>query len=96
MSISKEEVMHVARLARVGLTETDVERLTRQLSDILENFTALQKVDTSGIPPTAQSIPLQNIMKPDDICSSLTPDQVLANAPVRESDFFKIKPVLED
>ncbi len=96
MSISREEVLHVARLARVGLTDADVDRLTEQLSNILENFTALQRVDTTGIPPTAQSIPLQNVMKPDEVCPSLTPDQVLANAPLREDDFFRIKPVLED
>ncbi len=96
MSISREEVLHVARLARVGLTDADVDRLTEQLSNILENFTALQRVDTTGIPPTAQSIPLQNVMKPDEVCPSLTPDQVLANAPLREDDFFRIQPVLED
>ncbi len=96
MSISKEEVLHVARLARVGLTEADVDRLTEQLSNILENFTALQKVDTTGVPPTAQSIPLQNVMKPDEVCPSMSPEQVLSNAPVRQDDFFRIKPVLED
>ncbi len=96
MSISREEVLHVARLARVGLTEDDVTKFTEQLSDILENFAILRQVDTSDVPPTTQAIPLQNVMKPDEPCPSLPPDKVLANAPEREEGFFRIKPVLKD
>ena len=96
MSISKEEVLHVARLARVGLTEDDVTRFTEQLSNILENFAALQKVDTTDVPPTSQAIPLVNVMKPDVARPSLEPGEVLKNAPQREGDFFRIKQVLED
>lgn len=95
MKISREEVLHIARLARVGLAEEEVERLTQQLSNILENFAALQQVDTTNVPPTAQPIPLQNVMKPDEICPSLPQDTVLANAPQKEGDFFRIKIVLE-
>ncbi|MFH0846639.1 MAG: Asp-tRNA(Asn)/Glu-tRNA(Gln) amidotransferase subunit GatC [Chloroflexota bacterium] len=96
MSISREEVLHIARLARVGLTEEDVAKLTEQLSNILENFAALQKVETGDVPPTAQAIPLQNVMKPDEPRLSMSPGEVLSNAPEREGDFFRIKPVLED
>ena len=96
MSISRDEVLHVTRLARVGLTEDDVAKFTEQLSDILENFAILRQVDTSDIPPTAQAIPLQNVMKPDEPHPSLPPGEVLANAPQKEEGFFRIKPVLED
>jgi len=94
MSISKEEVLHVARLARVGLNEADVIKFTEQLSNILENFTALQKVDTTDVPPTAQAIPLINVMKPDEARPSLEPGEVLKNAPQREGGYFRIKQVL--
>jgi aspartyl-tRNA(Asn)/glutamyl-tRNA(Gln) amidotransferase subunit C len=96
MKLSREEVLHIAALAKVGVTEADVENLRDQLSNILENFTALQKLDTSGVQPTAQSIALKNVIKNDDIKSSMSQDDVLANAPQREGEFFKIKIVLED
>ncbi|MFB0559066.1 MAG: aspartyl/glutamyl-tRNA amidotransferase subunit C, partial [Dehalococcoidales bacterium] len=59
------------------------------------NFEVLQQVDTTGIPPTAQSIALQNVMKDDEGAASLPPDQILANAPKRDGDFFKVRAVLE-
>ena len=95
MKLSREEVLHIALLARLGLTETEVNRLSEQLSNILENFEVLQQVDTSGVPPTAQSIPLQNVVKEDKVTPCLPQDQVLANAPRRDGDFFKVKAVLE-
>jgi len=95
MKLSREEVLHIALLARLGLTETDVDRLRQQLSNILESFEILQQVDTSGIPPTAQSIPLQNVMKRDEATPSLPRSQILANAPRKEGDFFRVRAVLE-
>jgi aspartyl-tRNA(Asn)/glutamyl-tRNA(Gln) amidotransferase subunit C len=96
MKLSREEVLHIAALAKVGVTDADVEKFKEQLSNILENFTALQKLDTSGVDPTAQSIALQNVIKNDDVITSMSKEDVLANAPLREGDFFKIKIVLED
>ena len=95
MKLSREEVLHIALLARVGLTETEVDKLREPLSDILENFEALQKVDTSGVPPTAQSIALQNVMRGDEVAPSLSQSQVLTNAPQKEENFFKVRAVLE-
>ena len=95
MKLSREEVLHIALLARLGLTETEVNRLSEQLSNILENFEALQQVDPSGIPPTAQSIPLQNVVSEDKVIPCLPQDQILANAPRRDGDFFRVKVVLE-
>ena len=95
MKLSREEVLHIARLARLWVTEDDIDRFREQLSNILENFEVLQQVDTSDVPPTAQPIPLQNVMKPDEAAPSLPPSDILANAPRREEDFFRVRPVLE-
>ena len=95
MKINREEVLHIARLARLGLTETEVNRLSEQLSNILENFEVLQKVDTTNIPPTAQPNMLQNVLKEDKVKSSLAQNEVLANAPRKDGDFFRVRAVLE-
>ncbi len=95
MKLSREEILHIALLARLGLTKTEVNRLSEQLSNILENFAVLQQVDTSGIPPTAQSIPLQNVVKEDKVTPCLLQSQALANAPRKDGNFFRVKAVLE-
>ena len=95
MKLSRQEVLHIALLARLGLNETEVDKLSQQLSDILDNFEILQQVDTADIPPTAQSIDLQNVVSNDEVTPSLPQDQVLANAPRKEENFIKVHPVLE-
>ncbi len=95
MKLSREEVLHIALLARLGLTEAEVDKLREQLSNILENFEVLQEVDTSGITPTAQSIALQNVVSADEVADSLPPSQVLANAPRKDGGFFRVRAVLE-
>ena len=95
MKLSREEVLHIALLARLGLTEADVDKFREQLSNILENFEVLQPVDTSGIPPTTQSIALQNVVSDDEVAPSLPQSQVLANAPQKEENFFRVRAVLE-
>jgi aspartyl-tRNA(Asn)/glutamyl-tRNA(Gln) amidotransferase subunit C len=96
MKLSREEVLHIAALAKVGVTEADVEKMQEQLSNILENFEVLKKVDTTDVPPTAQSIALQNVIMADEVRPSLPQEDVLANAPQREGEFFKVKVVLEE
>ncbi len=95
MKLSREEVLQIARLARLGLTEAEIKGLSGQLSDILENFEILQQVDTSGVPPTAQSIDLQNVVSDDVVAPSLSPGEILANAPRKEGDYFRVRAVLE-
>ncbi len=95
MKLTREEVLHIARLARLGLTEDEIDRMREQLSNILENFEILKQVDTTGVPPTAQSIALQNVMRDDEVAPSLPADEVLANAPRKEGDFFRVRAVLE-
>ena len=95
MRLSREEVLHIALLARLGLIEAEVDKLREQLSNILENFEVLQQVDTSDVPPTAQSIALQNVVSNDEVAPSLPQGQVLANAPHKEGNFFRVRAVLE-
>jgi len=95
MKLSREEVLHIALLARLGLMEEEVGKFQEQLSNILSNFAVLQQVDTGGVPPTAQSVALESVMREDEISPSLPQNQVLANAPRREGEFFKVRAVLE-
>jgi aspartyl-tRNA(Asn)/glutamyl-tRNA(Gln) amidotransferase subunit C len=95
MKLSQEQVLHIARLAKLGLTEDEVEKMSEQLSNILENFEILNKVDTNGVPPTAQPNALNNVLKDDIVKPSMSQDDVLANAPQRDGDYFKVKIVLE-
>ena len=96
MKLSRQEVLHIARLARMGITDDEVDKLREQLSDILDNFEVLQQVDTDSVLPTAQSIALNNITRGDTVAASYIPDDILSNAPRREQDYFKIHAVLED
>jgi len=95
MKLSREEVKHIAALARLGMTEDEIEKAREQLSNILENFEVLKEVDTSDIPPTAQSISLVNVLRKDEPRPSLPAEDILANAPDREGELFKLRPVLE-
>jgi len=95
MKLSREEVLRIARLARVGLTEEEIVRMQEQLSDILGNFEILQQVDTTNVPPTAHTVALQSVMRDDEVAESLPPDEILANAPQRDGDCFRVQAVLE-
>ncbi len=96
MRLSREEVEHVAYLARLGLTETDVERLREQLSNILEHFEVLRQIDTNDISPTAQVITLQNVLSADVARPSWPRPEILGNAPRAEEGQFRVKAVLEE
>jgi aspartyl-tRNA(Asn)/glutamyl-tRNA(Gln) amidotransferase subunit C len=96
MSLSREQVLHIARLARVGVEEDEVERFAHQLSDILDYFERLQAVDTTGIPPTAHTLPLHNVWRDDLNEPCLDPETVLANAPLRDGDHFRVKAILDE
>lgn len=95
MKLSREEVLHLAVLVRLGLSDEEVEKYREQLSNILENFEVLQQVDTTGLSPTAHSIALGDVMREDEPGPCMSVDEVLANAPNREDSFFRVKPVLE-
>ncbi len=93
--LTAEEVRHIALLYRMGLDEQEVERLRNQLSDILDSFRALQQVDTTDVPPTGHSVELLNVMRDDETAPPMPTDDTLANAPLREDDFFRVKAVLD-
>ena len=95
MSISRDEVEHVAHLARLGLSEEEKTRMQRQLSQILETMRAIDQPDTTTIPPTTQVIPIDTIMRDDDARPSEPMVDILRNAPSHEAGFFKVPPVLE-
>ena len=95
MKLSREEVEHIALLARLGLSEEERERFREQLSHILENFEVLQQVDTTDVTPTAQSIDLQNVVSADEVSPSFPQSQILANAPQQEAGCLKVRAVLE-
>ena len=95
MKLSREEIKHIATLARVGLTEEEQERFSEQLSNILENFAILQELDTTNVPPTAHPVALSSVFRSDEAEPSYAPEQILANAPRQEEGWFRVKAVLE-
>jgi aspartyl-tRNA(Asn)/glutamyl-tRNA(Gln) amidotransferase subunit C len=95
VALTREEVQHVALLARLGLSDQELETLADQLSAILDHMRALNELDTSEIPPTAQVIPLRNVMRPDEPSSSLPVEAVLQNAPRADGAYFRVPPVLD-
>ena len=94
--ISRADVEHVAALARLGLTDAELDRLVPQLNRILEAVAVLSEVDTSTVGPTAQVIPLENVMRDDVPRPSMDRDLVLANAPLREGAHVRVPVVLEE
>jgi aspartyl-tRNA(Asn)/glutamyl-tRNA(Gln) amidotransferase subunit C len=92
--LSRADVEHVAFLARLGLTEAELERLEGQLNHILDQYAKLAELDTSAIAPTAQTIELENILREDVVTPSLPQEAVLANAPARAGEFLIVPPIL--
>lgn len=95
MKLSREQVLHIAELAKLGITEEETELFAEQLSEILDYAEMLNRLDTDAISPTAQAIHICNVTRADKVRPSLTPEQALANAPQRQGDHFKVKPILE-
>ncbi len=94
MKISTEELLHVAKLARLRIDPAAVEKLASQVGAILAYVDTLARVDTEGVPPTAHAIGVTNAFREDRLQSHLTTDLALANAPAREEDFFLVPKVV--
>ncbi len=96
MALTREDVLHVARLARLALTEEEVERMRQELSRILAYIDQLQEVDTSHVPPTAHVLDVAPPLREDAPRPGLPREKVLANAAERTDEFFVVPPVLEE
>jgi aspartyl-tRNA(Asn)/glutamyl-tRNA(Gln) amidotransferase subunit C len=90
--ITRDEVLHVARLARLELTDDEVAKFQEQLSDILEAVSKVSELDLSDVPPTAHPLEIANAWAEDEPVECLPLDDVFANAPEREDDHFKVPP----
>ena len=96
MPLSREEVTHIAALCRIGMDEEDLDRLRDQLSHILDQFEVLRQVNTDDLPPTTQSLDMHSVFKEDAARPSLSQDDTLMNAPLREDEYLRVKAVLEE
>ena len=94
--ISREDVVHVARLARLALTDAELETIREQLNAILSHIDALRAVDTSGIEPTSHAVPQFNVMREDEPRPCFPIEEMLANAPDRAGDFFRVPRIIEE
>lgn len=92
--ISKQDVAHVARLARLGLTEEELERFTTQLAAVLEHAADIAALDIAGVAPTAHPFPLANVFREDIPRPCLPRDEVLSQAPEVEADRFRIPRIM--
>jgi aspartyl-tRNA(Asn)/glutamyl-tRNA(Gln) amidotransferase subunit C len=93
-TLSRDDVEHVAHLARLGLTEDELSRLEGQLNHILDQYTVLAQLDTEHIAPTAQTIEVENILREDVVRPGLPQGEILAAAPERHGDYFVVPPIL--
>jgi len=93
--ITRAEVEHVARLARLALTDDEVEQFTEQLEVILEYAAQVAALDTRDVPPTAHPLPIENVLRPDDVRPGLDRDEVLAMAPDVEDGRFRVPRILD-
>ncbi|MCU1374283.1 MAG: aspartyl/glutamyl-tRNA(Asn/Gln) amidotransferase subunit [Actinomycetia bacterium] len=92
--ITRDDVAHVATLARLEVSEDELDLFTGQLAAVLEHADDLASLDTAGVPPTAHPLPLENVLRPDEVRPSLDRDEVLSQAPDVEQHRFKVPPVL--
>ena len=96
MPIDRAAVDHVARLARLDLTDAERERMRVELTHILEHAERIQALDLDGVPPTSHSVSIRNAMRPDEVAPSLEPQEALANAPEVEDGRIKVPRIIED
>jgi aspartyl-tRNA(Asn)/glutamyl-tRNA(Gln) amidotransferase subunit C len=95
MAIDREQVLHVARLAHLDLTEEEVDRFGEQLSAIIEAVSKVSELDLADVPPTSHPLDLVNVWREDEPRPSLTHEDAFANAPAREDDLFRVPPTGE-
>ena len=94
MPITREQVLHVARLARLDLRDDEVDRLTLELGAILDAVSKVSELDLADVPPTSHPLDLSNVWAEDEPGPSLSVDEVFANAPARKGDLFRVPPTV--
>ena len=94
--ISRDDVVRVARLARLALESAELEVMRTQLAGILAYIDTLRELDIEGVEPTAHAVPLVNVMREDEVVPCLPQDQMLANAPDRVGELFRVPRIIED
>lgn len=94
MAISKDDVRHIARLARLELSEEEIEKFAGQLSQILDHAAKIQELDLDGIEPLTHAIDRKNVFRKDVVKPGLSTEDALKNAPEREENYFKIPPII--
>lgn len=96
MSLDRAAVDHVARLARLDLTDDERRRMQAELTQILGHAEKIQELDLDGVPPTSHSLPLSNVLRKDEVRPSLPVEEALANAPQAEDGRFRVPRIIED
>lgn len=96
MSLTREQVLHVARLARLALTDDEVEKYRVQLSGILEHAERVMALASEDVPPTSHSIPMTNVFRDDEVGECLTQDKALSTAPEAEQGRFRVPRIIEE
>lgn len=96
MSLSRADVQHVASLARLGLSDDELDTFQEQLSSILEHIEVLNEIDTEAIPPTAQVVPLNNVVRADEVGESFSQETVMRLAPETRDGFIAVPAVMGD
>jgi aspartyl-tRNA(Asn)/glutamyl-tRNA(Gln) amidotransferase subunit C len=94
--IDRKDVEHVARLTRLALTDAELERMREQLNSILAHLDTLRAVPTEGVEPTSHAVDVVNVMREDEVEPCLPQDAVLANAPDRSGEFFRVPRIIEE
>jgi aspartyl-tRNA(Asn)/glutamyl-tRNA(Gln) amidotransferase subunit C len=94
--ISRKDVEHVARLSRLALSDAEIEKMRVQLAAILAHIDTLRALDTEAVEPTSHAVPMENVMREDEPRPSLPQEAMLANAPDRSTDFFRVPRIIED
>jgi aspartyl-tRNA(Asn)/glutamyl-tRNA(Gln) amidotransferase subunit C len=96
MGIDRSAVDHIARLARLDLSEEERTRMQEELAHILAHAEKIQELDLDDVPPTSHSVPLSNVMRADQVTPSLSQEDALANAPETQDGRFKVPRIIED
>jgi len=94
--IDRVQVIKVAKLARLELTEAEIDEFTGQLSAILDYMEKMNELDTADVQPLAHCLPISNVLREDAVKESLGVEKALANAPQRDGEFFKVPKILEE